>query len=81
MLATDKDNDGLLEFCLSGNSGSWKGDKTQRPANWWDTIGFGHKDAYSNALAYHALQLLEKANRQIRISKVNHYFLKKKQED
>ncbi len=62
MLATDKDNDGLLEFCLSGNSGSWKGDKTQRPANWWDTIGFGHKDAYSNALAYHALQLLEKAN-------------------
>jgi Bacterial alpha-L-rhamnosidase 6 hairpin glycosidase domain len=62
MLATDKDNDGLLEFCLSGNSGSWKGDKTQRPANWWDTIGFGHKDAYSNALAYHALILLEKAN-------------------
>ncbi len=64
MLATDKDNDGLLEFCLSGNSGSWKGDKTQRPANWWDTIGFGHKDAYSNALAYHALVLLEKANEQ-----------------
>jgi hypothetical protein len=61
MLATDKDDDGLLEFCLSGNSGSWKGDKTQRPANWWDTIGFGHKDAYSNALAYHALILLEKA--------------------
>ncbi len=62
MLATDKDNDGLLEFCLPGNSGSWKGDKTQRPANWWDTIGFGHKDAYSNALAYRALQLLEKVN-------------------
>ncbi|MEO8763817.1 MAG: hypothetical protein ABI416_06005 [Ginsengibacter sp.] len=62
MLAADKDNDGLMEFCLSGNSGSWKGDKTQRPSNWWDTIGFGHKDAYSNALAYHALQLLEKAN-------------------
>ena len=55
MLSMDKDNDGLLEFCLSGNSGSWKGDKTQRPANWWDTIGFGHKDAYSNALAYNAL--------------------------
>jgi hypothetical protein len=62
MLASDKDDDGLLEFCLSGNSGSWKGDKTQRPANWWDTIGFGHKDAYSNALAYHALKLLEKVN-------------------
>ncbi|MEP6950021.1 MAG: hypothetical protein ABI863_12125 [Ginsengibacter sp.] len=64
MLTTDKDNDGLLEFCLSGNSGSWKGDKTQRPANWWDTIGFGHKDAYSNALAYHALKLLQKVNDQ-----------------
>jgi hypothetical protein len=62
MLAMDKDQDGLLEFCLSGNSGSWKGDKTQRPANWWDTIGFGHKDAYSNALAYKALMLFEEAN-------------------
>ena len=59
MLMTDSDQDGLLEFCLSGNSGSWKGDYTMRPANWWDTIGFGHKDAYSNALAYHALKLLE----------------------
>ncbi len=62
MLETDIDNDGLLEFCLSGNSGSWKGDKTQRPSNWWDTIGFGHKDAYSNALAYRALKLLAEAN-------------------
>lgn len=59
MLSMDRDGDGLLEFCLSGNSGSWKGDKTQRPANWWDTIGFAHKDAYSNALVYRALVLLE----------------------
>jgi hypothetical protein len=64
MLKADTDNDGLLEFCLSGNSGSWKGDKTMRPANWWDTIGFGHKDAYSNALTYQALILLEQVNRQ-----------------
>lgn len=64
MLSMDKDGDGLLEFCLSGNSGSWKGDKTQRPANWWDTIGFGHKDAYSNALAYRALVLFDQACRQ-----------------
>jgi hypothetical protein len=62
MLHTDPDNDGLFEFCLSGNSGSWKGDPSMRPANWWDTIGFGHKDAYSNALAYHALILLEEAH-------------------
>lgn len=64
IIAMDKDNDGLIEFCLSGNSGSWKGDKTQRPANWWDTIGFAHKDAYSNALAYRALVLFEKLVRQ-----------------
>jgi hypothetical protein len=63
MLSMDKDKDGLLEFCLSGNSGSWKGDKTQRPANWWDTIGFGHKDAYSNALAYYALVKFEETTR------------------
>ncbi len=58
MLSTDNDGDGLLEFCFSGNSGSWKGDSSMRPANWWDTIGFGNKDAYSNALAYKALNLL-----------------------
>jgi hypothetical protein len=62
MLDCDSDGDGLLEFCLSGDSGSWKGDKSMRPANWWDTIGFGHKDAYSNALAYRALVLLEEVN-------------------
>ena len=55
MLAMDQDGDGLLEYPASGNSGSWPEQITLRPANWWDTIGFGHKDAYSNALAYHAL--------------------------
>ncbi len=54
-LARDIDNDGLVEYELSGNSGSWTGGL--RPANWWDTIGFGHKDAYSNALTYWALTL------------------------
>jgi hypothetical protein len=29
--------------------------RSQHPANWWDSIGFGNKDAYSNSLAYHAL--------------------------
>ena len=55
MLAMDQDGDGLLEYPASGNSGSWPQRIALRPANWWDTIGFGHKDAYSNALAYHAL--------------------------
>jgi len=55
MLAMDQDGDGLLEYPASGNSGSWPEPIALRPANWWDTIGFGHQDAYSNALAYRAL--------------------------
>lgn len=58
MIAADKDNDGLIEYGYSGNAGSWKDTDFHRPANWWDTIGFGHKDAYSNALAYRACTLL-----------------------
>ncbi len=45
-----------MQYGYSGNSDSWDGIK--RPANWWDTIGFGHDDAYSNALAYRSLILL-----------------------
>jgi len=51
----DKDGDGLMQYPVSGNSGSWTRRVTVRPSNWWDTIGFGHKDAYANALAYRAL--------------------------
>jgi hypothetical protein len=54
MLATDHEGNGLIEYGVSGNSGSWIVHK-YRPANWWDTIGFGHEDAYANALAYRAL--------------------------
>jgi hypothetical protein len=64
ILQNDIDGDGLIEFHLSGNYGSWDGIK--RPANWWDVVGFGHKDAFSNAMAYQALKLfgeiLKKAN-------------------
>ncbi|MGH7978903.1 MAG: family 20 glycosylhydrolase, partial [Limisphaerales bacterium] len=56
MLATDTNGDGLIKFPLSGNSGSWPWPIKYRPANWWDTIGFGYEDAYANALAYRALQ-------------------------
>jgi hypothetical protein len=56
MLATDKDGDGLIEYSISGDSGIWPdGFPMRRPSNWWDTIGFGHQDAYANALAYRAL--------------------------
>jgi Bacterial alpha-L-rhamnosidase 6 hairpin glycosidase domain len=59
MLATDRDGNGLIEYSLSGNSGSWPPHVKYRPANWWDTIGFGHEDAYANALAYRALTGME----------------------
>jgi hypothetical protein len=52
----DYNNNGLAEYELSGNSGSWDG--VLRPANWWDTIGFGHEDAFSNAITYDALNLM-----------------------
>ena len=59
MLATDHDGNGLVEYTLSGDSGSWPAELKYRPANWWDTIGFGHEDAYANALAYRALRGME----------------------
>ncbi len=65
MSAMDRDGNGLIEYPLSGNSGSWPRPLTVRPANWWDTIGFGHEDAYSNALAYRAWQGMEKIARML----------------
>jgi hypothetical protein len=58
MIAFDRDNDGLMEYPLTGNSGSWTPLITIRPSNWWDTIGFANKDAYANALAYPAFQAM-----------------------
>jgi hypothetical protein len=57
MLATDTDGNGLFKYSVSGNSGTWpNGFPMVRPSNWWDTIGFGHEDAYGNALAFRALR-------------------------
>ncbi len=56
MLASDPNGEGLLADVSNGNAGIY--DHRQYPkhtSNWWDNIGFGHLDAYSNALAYHAL--------------------------
>lgn len=61
MLAADRNQNGLIEYPLSGDSGSWDGTTGTRPANWWDTIGFGHEDAFSNALAYRGCLLLAEA--------------------
>lgn len=65
ILKNDIDGDGLIESPLSGNYNYSNG--LQIPANWWDTIGFGHKDAYSNALAYRALHLFGEI-----LNRVNH---------
>jgi len=66
MLATDTNGDGLVKYAVSGNSGSWPyGFPKVRPSNWWDTIGFGHEDAYGNALAYRALGGMEQMARQL----------------
>jgi hypothetical protein len=57
MISRDHDGNGLIEYVATGNSGSWnEGQPKVRPSNWWDTIGFGHEDAYANALSYRALQ-------------------------
>jgi hypothetical protein len=61
-LATDKDGNGLIEYPASGNYGD-RPVTERRPANWWDTINFGHEDAYSNALAYRALTLFAQVAR------------------
>jgi hypothetical protein len=55
MFAMDTDNDGLIEYPGTGNSGD-RPRMNLRPSNWWDTIAFGNKDAYANALSYYAIR-------------------------
>jgi hypothetical protein len=67
MLAMDPTGDGLLADVSNGNAGIWSHRQYPRhTSNWWDNVGFGHYDAYSNALAYHALlgmaELARRAN-------------------
>ncbi len=62
MLESDRNANGLIEYPLSGNHGCYSKDQPighpYRPSNWWDAIGFGHEDAYSNALAYRACVMM-----------------------
>lgn len=53
MFAADKDGNGLIEYPGSGNHGD-RPSRERRPSNWWDTVNFGHEDAFANALAYRA---------------------------
>ena len=59
MLASDKDGDGLLKYPGTGNFGD-RPLRERRPSNWWDTINFGHEDAFANALAYRAAAMFAK---------------------
>lgn len=72
MIETDKNQDGIIEYGYSGNADSWNGDT--RPANWWDTIGFGHDDAYSNALVYRACVLLFQTGEKLKNKQSAQYF-------
>ncbi|MCX6624489.1 MAG: hypothetical protein NTY38_26185 [Acidobacteria bacterium] len=63
MIEFDRDGDGLLEYVESGNSRAPSTSGSARPGNWWDTIGFGHKDAYANALAYQAFRRMSEVAR------------------
>lgn len=74
MIKTDTNNDGIIEYGYTGNSGSWNDNHFKRPANWWDTIGFGHDDAYSNALAYRACILLSDVAGQLNNIKDQRHF-------
>ena len=51
VMATDMDGDGIMEAPYDGN----KYTGNHQSINWWDDFAFGHKDAYTNILAYRAL--------------------------
>lgn len=65
IFATDKNGNGLIEYPGTGNLGD-RPLPARRPANWWDTINFGHEDAFSNALAYQAATQLAALARQLK---------------
>ena len=57
MEIANADGSPLLENPISGNSGSWSTKTVLATATqWWDDVGFGHQDAYANALGYRALR-------------------------
>lgn len=65
MMAADRDGNGLIEYPATGNFGD-RPSIEKRPANWWDTINFGHEDAFANALAYRACRMFAGLARTLR---------------
>ncbi|HEY3322650.1 MAG TPA: hypothetical protein VGP72_19500 [Planctomycetota bacterium] len=64
MFATDKNGNGLIEYPGTGNYGD-RPTADKRPSNWWDTINFGHEDAFSNALAYRGARMFAELARKL----------------
>lgn len=64
MFAADKDGNGLIEYPGTGNFGD-RPKRVRRPSNWWDTINFGHEDAFANALAYRAATMFAELSRKL----------------
>jgi hypothetical protein len=64
MMAADRNGNGLIEYPASGNYGD-RPTADRRPSNWWDTINFGHEDAYANALAYRACGMFARVAREL----------------
>jgi hypothetical protein len=64
MMAADKDGNGLIEYPGTGNFGD-RPLTARRPSNWWDTINFGHEDAFANALAYRACRMFAELAQQL----------------
>ena len=73
MFAADKNGNGLIEYPGTGNFGD-RPTPERRPANWWDTINFGHEDAFSNALAYEAGKLFADLSRRLKKSDAAKFF-------
>ncbi len=64
MLTMDRDGSGLISDISNGNAGIYSYRQyPKHTSNWWDNIGFGHYDAYGNAMAYHALVEMTQAAR------------------
>ena len=76
MMAADHDHNGLIEYPASGNYGE-RPTGDHRPSNWWDTINFGHEDAYANALAFRACRMLARLAMKLNKSADSMFFLEK----
>ncbi|MEI7730494.1 MAG: hypothetical protein WCO56_13035 [Verrucomicrobiota bacterium] len=76
MFASDKNGNGLIEYPGTGNFGD-RPKTDRRPANWWDTINYGHEDAFANALAYRGATMFAELARQLKHDNDARFFSEK----